>query len=142
MTTVSVVLIREKDEELFSSSCCPRLGGDFRMFRTQDGLEHAFPERRKVMKEMGAVYMRLKEAFGDRARVQYIDPRNYIVLMHRLLTDVLTYKPPLLTAFKLLTLSFPFPAVIVNGRLLMAREIGDPEEIVEKVRAFVGRGDG
>lgn len=141
MKTFSVVLIREKDEELFSSSCCPRLGGDFRLFRTQDGFEHAFPERRKVMKEMGAVYMRLKEAFGDQARVQYIDPRNYIALMHRMFTDVLTYKPPLSTALKLLTLSFPFPAIIVNGRLLMAKEIGDPEEVVEKVREFVGRGD-
>lgn len=134
MRKLSVVLIRERDEMLLVSSCCPRLGGDFTRFRSkQKGVEYIFAERRKTMQEMGAIYMAIKERFGETVEVLTMDPRNGFPLFWHLGKDVFSYRPPLKKALRVLTVSFVFPAVVANGRLIVSGELGDPDSIVELI---------
>ena len=134
MRNLKILLIRERDEMLLVSSCCPRLGGDFTHFRSkQKGVEYIFSERRKTMKEMGAVYMAIKERFGEETEVLTMDPRNGFPLLWHLGRDVIAYRPPLKRALRLLAVAFPFPAVVANGHLIASGELGDPEAIVGKI---------
>lgn len=131
MTKLKVLMIRERDEMLLVSSCCPRLGGDFTRFRSKKkGVEYMFADRRKTMKEMGAIYLAIKERFGESAEIVLMDPRNGFPLLWHLGRDVFSYRPPLGKALRVLTVSFPFPAVVANGRLIASGEMDDPEAIV------------
>lgn len=140
MRRLKVLMIRERDELFVVSSCCPRLGGDFNKFLIGGRVEYAFPERRKIMKELGALYMRLKEAFGEEIEIEYIDPRNYLPLFVRLIKDVLEFRPSFLHALRVITLAFPFPAIIANGRLIASYQIEEPERIVGKLKALLETG--
>lgn len=134
MTKLKVLLIRERDEMLLVSSCCPRLGGDFTRFRSQEkGVEYIFADRRKTMQEMGAVYMAIKERFGEAAEVMTMDPRNGFPLFWHLGRDVLAYRPPWKKALRVLTASFAFPAVVANGKLITSGELEDPDTILERI---------
>lgn len=139
MKKLKVLLIRERDEMLLVSSCCPRLGGDFTRFRSPEkGVEYIFAERRKTMQEMGAVYMAIKERFGEAVEVMTMDPRNGFPLFWHLGRDVLEFRPPFMKALRVITASFAFPAIVANGRLITSGELEDPDTIVEKIEEAWG----
>lgn len=105
---------------------------------SQVGGKHVFPERRASMEAMGEVYRRLKESFDPEAvGVYLIDPRDRIWLWWHATASALRHGAPWGDFLRALALAFPFPAVIINGRLAFSGEIPEPESVAEAVRAHL-----
>ena len=112
-TRPSVVLVREWELQMSSSSCCGRLEGDF---LAPDG-QRCFPERREIMEAMGPLYRALRERHGDAVDVHVVDPRNLITVVGLLVEQVRAGRVGWLGALRAL-FGLSVTSVLVNGRLL------------------------
>lgn len=92
------------------------------------------------MEAMGEIYRRLKEGFdSESVRVSLIDPRDRLWLWWHAVVAALRYKASFADILRAVALAYTFPAVIINGRLVFAGEIPQPEAVDEAVRAHLGK---
>jgi hypothetical protein len=113
----SVILIREWEQQMSSSSCCGRLAGDLLSWTTEG--ESCFPERRRAMEQMGRIYRSAREQYGENAEVRVVDPRNLLSLIPLLLRDFRRYRVGVRTALRTIS-GITVASVVVNGRLVPA----------------------
>jgi hypothetical protein len=125
---VSLILIREWEEQMSSSGCCGRLEGDFLL---QRGLP-AFPERRRRMEEAGVLYRAVRERFGDAVEIRVVDPRNLVSLLPLLVRDFRRYRVGLREAIRVL-FGFRVASVLVNGRLVSRGRWPAPEDLLRRL---------
>jgi hypothetical protein len=108
----SVIFVREWEQQMSSSGCCGRLEGDMLVW----GGERCFPERRKIMEDVGALYRAVRDRYGDAVEICVVDPRNLPSLFMTLLGDFRRYGVSLPEALRAV-LGITVNSVIVNGRL-------------------------
>lgn len=136
MKPVHVLLVREADMQMSGSGCCGRIEGDAR-FWTDEGC--VFPERRRLMEEMGKIYVELTEHFGDRVRVEVVDPRNlfsYTALLWRARKKGIRFRAFWANWVK----GFNSAAVIVDGEVLAAGKVPVSRSVIKAVnRALADR---
>jgi hypothetical protein len=122
-----LILVREVDQQL--SGACGRFAGDLASW-TPEGC--AFPERRRLMNRVGAVYRGVRQAFGDEVRISVVDPRNPIAYLVLALRDILRHHVPLLDALRTLG-GASLATGVFDGQLLFRGRVPEPEEVVERI---------
>ena len=136
MEPVHVLLVREADMQMSGSGCCGRIEGDAR-FWTDEGC--VFPERRRLMEEMGKIYVELTEHFGDRVRVDVVDPRNlfsYTTLLWRARKKNGRFRAFWANWVK----GYNTTAVIVDGEVVASGKVPAPLSVIKAVdRALADR---
>ena len=133
MSKSSLILIRETPEQLTGSGCCGKLEGD----TVWQGGNCVFEDSRKGQEIMGDLYMKIKEEIGvDHLDITYVDPRNQLYLIPKLLGDVLKFRPPLRDALKTMFMVFPVPAVILNGRIISDPTLGSSYNLEDITSTF------
>lgn len=81
---------------------------------------------------LGELGSRIKKRFKNKIEIKYIDPRNQLYLIHRLLKEVFIYKPPIFQALKTTLQFFRCPAIIVNG-IVVNISYPDKITVIEKM---------
>lgn len=125
-----VILIRESPETLTCSSCAGNLEG-IDAFGSRQVPDYA--PIRGLASRVGELYLALRREFGDRVRIEIVDPRNEVYLIPALIRDYCRYRPPFGTFLRTLFLGISPLSVIVNGRALHIGEMPSPEVLVEEV---------
>lgn len=120
----SVILVREWEQQMSSSSCCGRLEGDLLNWSQ----ERCFPERRATMEEAGRLYRAVRERYGDRVRLRIVDPRNLLRLLPILLREFIRHRVGPWNAVRTL-FGLSVVSVVVNGRLHSRGTWPDPEQL-------------
>jgi hypothetical protein len=120
----SVLLVRETDRQMYTSSCCGRLEGG--LFASAG--EECFPERRAIMEAMGPLYRELRERYEGAVEVTVVDPRNLVSLLPLLLRDFRAHGVEPREALRTL-FGLPVTGVVVNGRLLARGHWPDVAEV-------------
>ncbi len=96
-----------------------------------------FEDSRKGQEIMGDLYMKIKEDIGiDHLDITYVDPRNQLYLMPKLLRDVLKFSPPLRDALKTIFMIFPVPAAILNGSIISDPTLGSSYNLEDITSTF------
>ena len=127
-----VLLIRENAETLTCSSCAGSLEG-IEAFGSCDVPD--YDSVRVTMRQMGALYMALREAYGDAVEIDVVDPRNQIFLIPSLIGDYKKFKPALGAFLKTLFFGISPSSVIINGTQRYARNLPEPQDLVAEVGA-------
>jgi len=125
-----VILIRENPETLTCSSCAGTLEG-IDAFGSRQVPDYA--PIRGVMDRVGELYLALRREFGDKVRIEIVDPRNEVYLIPVLIGDYRRYHPAFGAFLKTLFLGISPFSVIVNGRALHIGELPSPDVLVEEV---------
>jgi hypothetical protein len=107
----SVLIIRESEEQLTGSDCCGLLKGDFSKENGKPVFNYIH-DKNNLINDLGNF---LNSKNNSQLEIKYIDPRNQVYLIPKLLKDVFNYKPPILKALKTLFQFFRCPALIING---------------------------
>ena len=126
------MLIRENAETVTCGECS--LEG-IEAFGSGEVSEYT--QSKRVMDEMGALYMALRREFGDKVGIDVVDPRNEIFLLPALLGDYRRYHPPLGAFLKTLLFGISPRSIIINGTLKHARDLPSPESLLDEVRAYL-----
>jgi len=129
-----VILVRENAETLTCSDCAGSLEG-IDAFGS-----HGIPDYapiKKVMTQMGELYMALRHKFGDQVEIDVVDPRNEIYLIPRLIRDYRRHKTSFRTFLKTLFFGISPGKVIINGRVRKGKELPSPETLIQEVQVFV-----
>jgi len=125
----SVIIVRERAEQMTGSGCCGKLEGDFAAF----GGKPVFAEQRWIMEQVGPIYQKLHEELQDAVDLLIVDPRNQLYLIPRIVKDILRFRPPLKKAYRALFLLFSCPAILVNGQVAYSGRIPQADEVVQTV---------
>lgn len=134
--THRVLLVREWDSQHGSSGCCGRLGGvDTELGRAED-----YAHARATMVEMGGVYRALREAFPD-VDVTVVDPRNWIWLWPAVYRDARACGLGPWQAARQSAAAGGPATVVVDGVVVSAREVPDPQRAVALVADRIHRAD-
>lgn len=126
---IHVLLLREWDQQMSSSGCCGRIEGDMTQFQG----ERVFPERRKVMEQMGEIYRTLYEVFPDEIEVEVVDPRNLIAYTTVVYREQKKLRSRLSEKVKQFVHGFHRSAIFVNGELLFSGEVPSPDKVVKTI---------
>jgi len=121
----SVLIIRESEEQITGSDCCGVLIGEFCTENDSPVFQAVRDSNQQVLK-LGKY---LKDEYGNRVDIKYIDPRNQVYLLPKLFKDVWKYKPGFTHALKVIFQFFRCPAVIINGMIMHNAFITSPNEI-------------
>lgn len=132
---VSVILVREWEQQLSGSGCCGRLQGD--LLNLNSG-QPIFAERRAIMEGMGPLYRMIRATFGERVNLEVIDPRNQIALIPRLCLDFWRYRVDSRGVWRSLS-GLSTSTVYVNGRLFSAGPWPDPEALKTHLLSLLNR---
>ncbi|UFJ40247.1 hypothetical protein LOK74_19760 [Brevibacillus humidisoli] len=138
MEKVHVLFVREAEQQMSNSGCCGRLSGDLINLSEVTG-ERLFRERRQIMEEMGLLYRRLDEQFGEQVELDVIDPRNIILFVVVLWRQWRRKKVPLSQMLMHFSRGFHTKAIFVNGELVAAGEIPRYDLIADKVLQMLTR---
>jgi len=121
----SVILIEERSLVFHGGKCGP-LPDD--QMKKEDNSQDK-DEKQKQKRFITELYKRLYENYQERIELQKIDPRNYLALIPKLMSDASKYKVP--WQKRLALFMFRSPALIVNGELIPLEK--DLEKVVKKV---------
>ncbi|PTX58176.1 hypothetical protein C8P63_11850 [Melghirimyces profundicolus] len=132
MKPVHVLLVREADMQMSSSGCCGRIEGDASRWSDQGCV---FPQRRRIMEEMGTLYRAIRDRFGDRVRVDAVDPRNlfsYTALMWQ--AGRRAGLSPVRLGRNWMK-GFTSTAVLVDGSPVAAGSVPETEKVIRAIQA-------
>lgn len=109
----SLILVREWEQQMSSSSCCGSLEGDL----LEWGGERCFPERRRHMERAGELYREARRRFGADVEIHVVDPRNLVSLLPILVREFRRHRVSFGDALRTL-FGLRVNAVVLNGRLV------------------------
>lgn len=125
-----ILLVREWDVQMGSSGCCGRLGGDMSAF-CEPG---TFSRARAGMEAMGAVYRALLAEFGDeRVELTVVDPRNTAAIVPLIYRDARRRGMGVGEALRQVRRGVGTGAVVVDGKVVHAGGVPEPEAAVRAV---------
>ncbi len=84
------------------------------------------------MERSGQLYRTLRERLGERAEVEFVDPRNQITLFPMLIRDIRRYRRGWRTLWQAL-FGLRIPSVFADGRLVTAGRLPDPAEVLDAI---------
>lgn len=126
----SILFIRETQEQITGSDCCGVLRGEF---NRENGLPlfQDTLEKNKILNELGDyLYQKYHPGF----EIKYIDPRNQMYLIPKLIKDVFIYKPSFKDSLKTIFQFFNCPAIIVNGCVINYKSFSSNSEIEKYIK--------
>ncbi|MGI8575740.1 MAG: hypothetical protein ACR2MA_10470 [Egibacteraceae bacterium] len=135
-TVHRILLIREEDAGHSGSGCCGRLGSaDSELGGAAD-----FSGNRCRMEAMGAVYRELRQTFPkEGVELHMVDPRNTLWLVPAIWRDARRRGLPWSAAARQVARGVNKASIVVDGRVLYAGEVPEPEEAVDAVLEELGR---
>jgi hypothetical protein len=125
-----IILVRENAETLSCSDCAGSLEGidAFGSHEVPD-----YEPVRRVMNQVGEIYLALRRRFGDGILIDVVDPRNAIYLIPTLIGDFFRYRPPFRVFIRTLLFGISPASVIFNGRALHVGNLPTPDDLVQWV---------
>lgn len=130
-----VVLVREWDRQMGGSGCCGRLGSDV-LGTVGSACDDPYAHARTDMTRMGAVYLALRERFGDdHVEIVVADPRNTAWLLPAVWRDARRRGLPVGAALRQVNAATAACALVCDGLVLLTDP--DPEQAVAAVAADI-----
>lgn len=130
-----VVLVREWEGQTTGSGCCGQLGGR----DCEIGDPDAYRHDRAAMEAMGAVYRALKRELRGSAEIVVADPRNFVWLVPAIWRDARRAGLGRGDAWREVCRGVSFTSVVVDGRVVFAGRVPDPDEAVDAVLGELAR---
>lgn len=89
------------------------------------------------MVEMGELYRRLKETYGDQVKLEVIDPRNVVSFVIILWQQARRHRIGWRAFFHSFTKGLNIRAVLVNGEIVSYGKMPDMETVEQKVSRII-----
>lgn len=138
---VSVILIREKAEQLTGSGCCGKVDA-----HALPPAAAEFSHNRADQRRCGYLHQTIRKLFpdsdgADHVTIVTVDPRNQLYLTAKIVRDIWRYRPPIRDAMRCLLQWFSLPAVLVNARVVsQGKQFMAPDDLLHAIQQGL-RGD-
>jgi hypothetical protein len=105
------------------------------------GMSETFAHVREDMEQMGRIYRKIQEVYGNRVSIVYLDPRNHFSIAGYLIRQWKTRKIGVSDLFKSVFFGIRRGAVFYNGKWLNQDQLTEVDVILRRIELVREKGD-